>query len=126
MEALERNHRSFIVATAIMLLVTAALITVGMLLFPLSAYDDPNAGLIRGLINTPRGNIIVIAMFGVLAVNIAAFLTTITRLERERTTILAENSQAASTQHPNVVEGLKASGAIESPKDGTSFKPTKK
>jgi hypothetical protein len=126
MEALERNSRSLIVATAIMLLVLAALITLGMLLFPLSAYGDPNAGLIRGLINTPRGNIIIIAMFGVLAINIGTFLSTVTRLERERSTILASNAEAASTQRPEVVEGLKASGAINPPKDDTAFKPTKK
>ena len=125
MDALARNHRSLIVSTAVMLLIASALITLGMLLFPLSAYGDPNAGLIPGLINSPQGNIIVIAMFGVLAVNIGAFLTTVTRLERERSTILTQDSEAATTQHPNVVTGLKASGALNAPADAPHVNPAK-
>lgn len=91
MEALARNNRSFVTAAIIMLVVAAAIVALGVILFPLSAYDDPNAGAIRGLINSPGGNILVIAMFGLLAANIGVFLNTVTRLERERAQILEES-----------------------------------
>jgi len=125
MDALERNHRSMIMATVIMIAITVAFLILGMLLFPLSAYDDPSAGLIRGLINTPRGNIIIIAMFGVLAVNVGVFFNTITRLERERNALLSENVQVSTP--PPQVEGEKSARAINPPpQTDTAFKPTKK
>jgi hypothetical protein len=124
MDALERNHRSMIVATVVMIVITVAFLTLGMLLFPLSAYDDPSAGLIRGLINTPRGNIIIIAMFGVLAVNIGVFFNTITRLERERNALLSQNAQVSTP--PPQVEGEKSARAVAPPQTDTAFKPTKK
>jgi hypothetical protein len=101
MEELARNNRSLAIATVIMLTIMLAIIILGMVLFPMSAYDDPNAGPIRGLINSPGGNILVIAMFGVLACNIAYFLNTVIRLERERAAILERaTAQAEAPQLP--------------------------
>jgi hypothetical protein len=131
MEDLERNNRQIIIATVQMLVITGVIIAIGMILYPYSAYDDPSAGLqlgglnLRGLINTPQGNILVISMFGVIAVNIAAFLVRVTSLERERNTILARNTAARSKQNPQVIEGLKASGAINPPESDSIFKPQK-
>jgi|GEM_PF-3161270 len=117
MDALERNHNSMLVATGLMLLVTAALITFGLVLFPISAYSNPSAGLIPGLINTPKGNILVIAMFGVLATNVAVFLNNVTRLERERNTLLAHTAAGANQEHSEVIQGIKASGALNAPQE---------
>lgn len=88
MEDLARNNRNFVTATVIMLLITGAIVTFGMVLFPLSAYENPNAGLIPGLINTPQGNILVISMFGLIAANVGVFLNRVIQLERERAAIL--------------------------------------
>ncbi len=92
MEDLARNNRNFVTATVIMLLITGAIVTFGMVLFPLSAYVNPNAGLIPGLINTPQGNILVISMFGLIAATIGVFLNRVIQLERERTAILERGS----------------------------------
>jgi hypothetical protein len=125
MDELERNHRNLIVATIIMLLVTGALIALGVILFPLTAYDDPNAGVIRGLINTPQGNLLVISMFGVLAANIGVYLSTVTRLERERNSLLARNA-STQAQTPESIGSARASGAIAPPNQTDSiFKPQK-
>ncbi|SRR5579883_2847824 len=88
MEDLARNNRSFTISTIIMLVVAAIIVGVAMLFFPLTAYDDPNAGIIPGLINTPAGNALVVGFFALLAGNIAFYLNTIIRLERERADIL--------------------------------------
>jgi hypothetical protein len=88
MEELARNNRSLAIATVIMLVIMLAIITVGMIYFPMSAYLDPNAGPIHGLVDSPGGNILVIALFGLLACNIAYYLNTVIRLERERAAIL--------------------------------------
>jgi hypothetical protein len=131
MEDLERNNRQIIISTIQMLVITGGIIILGMILYPYSAYDDPSAGLqlgglnLRGLINTPQGNILVIAMFGVIAVNIAAFLVRVTALERERNTILVRNAAIRSQQNPQVIESLKASGAINPPESDTIFRPQK-
>jgi hypothetical protein len=111
MEELARNNRSFLVATIIMLVITGAMITLGMILFPLSDYVDPNAGPIRGLTNSPGGNIIVFAMFGVIAVNIGVFLNTVIRLERERADIL---ERAAATEEAPQLPPTRAK-AIDQP-----------
>ena len=110
MEDLARNNRNFLTATVIMLLVTAAVITLGMVLFPLSAYDNPNAGF--GLINTPQGNLLVISMFGVIAANVGVFLNRIIHLERERTEILERGSvpRKESTSLPPPPRGSIESG----------------
>lgn len=100
MNDLEHNHRSFLVATGIMLVVAAAVVTMGMLLFPLALYVDPNAGLIPGLFNTPSGNVLIFAMLGVLAVNMVVYLNRVTSLERERNAILEYAAQEAPAAPP--------------------------
>jgi uncharacterized Tic20 family protein len=95
MDELAQNHRNFVTSTVIMLVVSAVIITAGMILFPLTAYDDPNAGLIRGLINSPAGNAIVLGLFAVLAVNVGVFLNRVVQLEKERAAILEKSSSKA-------------------------------
>lgn len=112
MEALAQNNRSFVTAASIMLVVAAAIVALGVILFPLNAYDNPNAGPIPGLLYSPGGNILVIAMFGLLAANIGVFLNTVTRLERERAEIL---EQSAATVSAHQIEQPRTPQAIERP-----------
>lgn len=114
MNALDRNHRDFLMAFAVMLVITLAVISFGMIFYPYSAFVDPNAGLIPGLINSPQGNIMVFAMFGVLAVNMAVFFTRITQLERERTALLAQQPES---QRPSEVRGSSSAGSLNAPKN---------
>ncbi len=93
MDALDSNNRSFASATIMMIVVAAALITVGILAFPLTAYDDPRAGTFGSLINTRAGNIVIFALFGALAVNMAVFLARVTSLEQERNALLARTAE---------------------------------
>lgn len=93
MNELAQNNRRFLTATVIMLVIALVIVTIGLILFPLTAYDDPNAGPIRGLVNSPGGNALVIGLFGLLAANIGVFLSTVTRLERERTEIIEKGMQ---------------------------------
>jgi hypothetical protein len=92
MEELAQNNRNMVTATVIMLVVTGVIVTFGMLLFPLTAYDNPNAGIIPGLINTPGGNLLAIGLLGLVAANIGVFLNRIIKLERERTAILEKGN----------------------------------
>lgn len=54
-----------------------------------------NPGLIRGLINTPPGNAVVLGLFVVLAVNIGVFLNRVIQLEKERAAILEKSASKA-------------------------------
>ncbi len=110
MEELEQNHRSLAVATIVLAVALGALITFMMILFPLTAYDNPNAGLIPGLVNSPQGNILTIAFMGLVAAIIGTYLNTATRLERERNAILARSAEAAARKQ--AVEGRKQAGAL--------------
>jgi hypothetical protein len=92
MEDLAKNNRSFLLATLWMVGVGAVIVIVGMVLFPLSLYTDPSAGPIPKLVNTPQGNLLVIALFGLLAADIGVFLNRVIQLERERTNILERGS----------------------------------
>jgi len=92
MEDLAKNNRSFLVATLAMVGVGAVIVIIGMILFPLTLYTNPNAGPIPGLVNTPKGNLLVISLFGLFAADIGVFLNRVIRLERERTAILERGS----------------------------------
>ncbi len=113
MNAIDRNHRDFIMVFTVMLVITLAVIAFGMIFYPYSAFIDPNSGPISGLIDSPQGNIMVFAMFGVLAVNMAVFFTRITQLERERADLLA---QQPAQQRSGEVRGPSTSGSIDAPK----------
>jgi len=118
MDDLEKNNRKLLTSFAIMLAILAVLITIGELLFPEHAFVDPNAGLIRGLINTPSGNIIAICLIGLVAGNIGFFLNTLTAIERERVMILAKQGDG-NARAPELLENLKATGAINTPTSDT-------
>ena len=94
MDELMRNRRRLIVATVIMLLVTAVFIVLGGILFPLSAFKNPGAGAIHGLTGFLQGIALVIVFLGALATNIGVYLANVIRLERERNDILARNIEA--------------------------------
>ena len=100
MEDLARNNRSLLTAMLIMIAVGAVIVGFGMILFPLTLYTDPNAGLIPGLFNKPGANVLVFGLFGLLAADIGVFLNTVIRLERERTAILERS--AAQREAPSL------------------------
>ncbi len=103
MDALEQNNRSFMQTTIIMIVIAGILIMAGVILFPLSLYDNPNSSLfgLPVLFDTPQGNLVIFALFGLLAANMAVFLARITRLEQQRNAILAQSANAAhSAQIP--------------------------
>jgi len=109
MEDLARNNRNFATATIIMVVVAAVIVAVAMAFFPLTAFDNPNAGLIPSLINTPGGNALVVGFFALLAANIAVYLNTIIRLERERADILERGTSTReapqiSTKKPKAIK----------------------
>jgi hypothetical protein len=109
MNALADNNRRLVTATVIMLVVAAVLVTLGMILFPMDAFSDPSAGP-GSLINTPQGNLIVISLFGLLAINLGVFLNTVTKLERERAQALEDSAatltskQVAPPSAPKAIE----------------------
>jgi hypothetical protein len=110
MEDLAKNNRDFLIATLIMVGVGAAIVIVAMLFFPLTLYTDPNAGLAPKLVNTPQGNLLVIALFGLFAADIGVFLNRVIRLERERTAILerGSNRENAKSLPPSSQGSLKS------------------
>jgi hypothetical protein len=111
MEDLAKNNRSFLTATLTMIGFGAAIVIVGMILFPLSLYTNPNAGPIPNLVNTPQGNLLVISLFGLLAADIGVFLNRVIRLERERTAILERGANRESdTPLPPPSQGAIKSG----------------
>ncbi len=111
MEDLAKNNRSFLIATLVMVGVGALIVFVGTLFFPLTLYTDPNAGIAPKLVNTPQGNLLVIALFGLFAADIGVFLNRVIRLERERTAILERGSNRENaTPLPPPPQGAIKSG----------------
>jgi hypothetical protein len=116
MDELERNNRQLATATVLMVVIVAALVTVMMLFFPLTAYTNPNAGIIPGLINSPQGNIMSIVFLGLMAAVMGAFLNRVIALERQRNAILARNAQAAAAAKP-VRSAPQAGATLPPPED---------
>lgn len=104
MEAIENNNRAFVTTTLIMLVVAGLVVLAGLILFPLTLYDDPNASYFNlpSFYGTRTGSIIIFTLFGILALNMAVFLSRITRLEQERTTLQARLANAEIPSAPQV------------------------
>lgn len=80
LNALKKNSRSFYIRTAIMTLISLVLILLGTFWF---TADNP-------VVNTVAGNIQALALIALVGINVGIYLRGITRLENERTRIIAQ------------------------------------
>ena len=102
MDPLEQNNRDFTLATATMLVVTGLVILAGVILFPQAAFDDPSTTYLGlpVLLGTRAGSIIVFLLFGLLAANMAVFLSRVTRLEQVRSKLQINGAPAKQVSGP--------------------------